>query len=65
MVWIMLEIVIVTVKLPAAAYVTEPDEKLPLLTYTWKAPSALKFPVISGQTFNPNWLVDRPWLYKK
>ena len=39
------------------------DEKLLLLTYTWKAPSTFKFPVTFGRRFSPSWLVDRPWLH--
>ena len=41
------------------------DEKLQLLTYTWKVPSTFKFPVTSDRRFNPSWLTDRPWLHYK
>lgn len=38
------------------------DDKLLLLTSTWKASSTFKFPVTSGQRFSPSWLDNRPWL---
>ena len=38
------------------------DEKLLLLTNTWKPPCTFKFPVTSGRRFNPAWLIGRPWL---
>ena len=37
------------------------DDKLELLTCTWKIRANFEFPVTFGR-FNPNWLAKRPWL---
>ena len=38
------------------------DDRLQLLTSTSNILAGFCFPVTSGRRFNPNWLINRPWL---